>query len=151
MQNHCERDKQTMIMKLRFRILSLSIFLFLFLILWRNVKINHTHCHYEGDSETNNQVRDNRSYIVSASAEAAQEKSEEGLTERVRVLCWIMTSPDNHRTRVGAKHDFSFFSKDGFWMKLLHLQAVHVKPEISVFKSKDGIWMKLLVAGGACE
>ena len=103
MQNHCERDKQTMIMKLRFRIFSLLIFLFLFLILWRNVKIDHTHCHYEGESETNNLVRDNRSYFMSAGAEAAQEKSEKELADSVRVLCWIMTSPDNHRTRVGAK------------------------------------------------
>ena len=103
MQNHCERDNQTMMMKLRFRIFCLSILFFLFLMFWRNVKIDHTHCHYEGDSETNNQVSDNKSYIVSGGAEAEQEKSEQELTTRVRVLCWIMTSPDNHRTRVRAK------------------------------------------------
>ena len=147
----CEKDNQTMIMKLRFRIFCLSILLFWFLMLWRNVKINHTNCHNEGDSETNNLVSNNIRHGVSASSKEAQAKSEEELTERVRVLCWIMTSPDNHKTRVRAKHDFSFLFKDGFWMKLLHLQAVHVKPEISFFKSKDGFWVKLLVAGGACE
>ena len=109
MQNHRERDNQTMIMKLRFRIFCLSILLFLFLMLWRSAKINHTHCHYEGDSGTNNLVSGNKSYIVSAGAEAAQAKSEKELT--VRVLCWIMTSPENHKTRVGAKLKIHSFPK----------------------------------------
>jgi len=64
---------------------------------WRSLKIGPIHCLCEGDSETNNQASDNQNHMASSSASA--KKSEEELTDSVRVLCWIMTSPENHKTR----------------------------------------------------
>ena len=86
-------------MKLKFRIFCFSIFILSFFMWWRSLKIGPIHCLSEGDSETNNQSSDNQNHMASSSASA--KKSEEELTDSVRVLCWIMTSPDNHKTRVG--------------------------------------------------
>ena len=99
--NHCERVNQIIVMKLRVRIFCSLISILSFFMLWRNLKNSHIHCLCEGDSETkNNQASDNQNQMASGSASA--KKSEAELTGSVRVLCWIMTSPDNHKTRVGA-------------------------------------------------
>ena len=102
--NHCERVNQIIVMKLKFRIFCFSIFILSFFMWWRSLKIGPIHCLCEGDSETNNQASDNQNHMASSSASA--KKSEEELTDSVRVLCWIMTSPDNHKTRVGENLTF---------------------------------------------
>ena len=91
-------------MKLKVRIFCFSIFILSFFMWWRSLKIGPIHCLWEGDSETNNQASDNQNHMASSSASA--NKSEENLTDSVRVLCWIMTSPENHKTRVGENQIF---------------------------------------------
>ena len=69
-------------MKLNFAVVFISVFAFTFFMLWGNIIRILSHI----DCET--------------SKMSSQDKKKEEPTKRVRVLCWIMTHPANHKIRV---------------------------------------------------
>ena len=72
-------------MKLKFSIIFISVLSFAFFMLWGNIMRILSHA----DCET--------------SKRSSQDKKKEEPTKRVRVLCWIITHPANHKTRVRVK------------------------------------------------
>ena len=41
-----------------------------------------------------------RKVVLQSKEEETHTKEEDKLAEKVRVLCWVMTGPDNHRAKV---------------------------------------------------
>ena len=81
-------------MKLNFAIVFIAALIFAFFMLWGNIMRILSHA----DCET--------------SKRSSQDKKKEEPPKRVRVLCWIMTHPANHKTRVCVlKRTFSFSSE----------------------------------------
>ena len=99
-------------MKLNFPIFFIPALIFAFFMLWGNIIRILSHA----DCET--------------SKRSSQDKKKEEPPKRVRVLCWIMTHPANHKTRVRVKS----------WLFHYH-QNIHVKNFV--------IW--ILWTGSACE
>ena len=102
-------------MKLNFAVVFISVFAFTFFMLWGNIIRILSHI----DCET--------------SKMSSQDKKKEEPTKRVRVLCWIMTHPANHKIRVRILKS---------WLFHFH-QNNHVKHfVIWILKNRRCMWRR---------